>query len=70
MSEHHYIECDNCSDEITGNSDMTDCAVCGGDFCDEDCYEAHIEECTMRDLEKRGQMRLLNEENRETPHKH
>ncbi len=51
MSHVNHIECDNCGDIISGNPDMTDCAICHGDFCDEDCYLAHVEECRMRDCD-------------------
>jgi hypothetical protein len=60
VSHYHYIECNNCSAEITGR-DMEGCDICNGDFCDLDCYLAHSEECKMRDLEKRGQMRLIEQ---------
>ena len=53
------IECDWCNEVIDGEPEE-DCVTCGGDFCNEDCYESHKAGCAKAELERLGQGKLID----------
>jgi hypothetical protein len=54
------IECDWCNEIIDRQHDMEDCVTCEGDFCNEECLNAHRAGCDKKELERLGQGKLLD----------